>query len=137
MTQPSSPIRQSTELRSILQKKFSRDGRSADNPVLIIVSDGGPHHRITYATVKVAMLVLFRALELDMLVCVRTCPYQSWTNVAERVMSTLNFALMNVSLCRSALPTVYETPMKSKTLTEVRELIVQKPVYKALLRDAM
>ena len=73
-----------------------------------------------------------------MVICVRTCPYQSWTNVAERVMSTLNLALMNVSLCRSALPSEYETLMKSKkTLTEVRELIMRKPEIKPLLLDTM
>ena len=59
VTQPSSPLRHSTELCSIVRKNFSRDGHTADNPVLIIVSDGGPDHRITYLSAKVAMLALF------------------------------------------------------------------------------
>ena len=108
VTQPSSAIRHSAELTSIIQTNFSQDGHSADKSVFIIVSDGGPDHRVTYLSVKVAMISLFRALDLDMLVCVRTCPYQSWQNIAERIMSTLNLALMNVSLCRSELPGEHE-----------------------------
>ena len=33
-----------------------------------------------------------------MLVCIRTCPYQSWQNLTERLMFTLNLALQNFSL---------------------------------------
>ena len=70
VTQPSSAIRHSTELCSIVQSNFSKDGCIADKSVLIIASDGGPDHRITYVSVKVAMIALFQALDLDMLVCV-------------------------------------------------------------------
>ena len=53
-------------------------------------------------------------------------------------MSTLNLALMNVSLSRLALPDGYESLVGSKkTLAEVRELITLKPEIKPLLRDAM
>jgi hypothetical protein len=68
---------------------FSGDGVS-DRPILVLVTDGGPDHRLTYASVKVALLSMFISFDLDMLI---TCPYQSWTNLAERVMSTLNLAL--------------------------------------------
>ena len=77
----------------------------------MIVSDGGPDHRVTFA-VQVSCLTLFRALDLDMLICDRTCPYQSWTNIAERIMSTLNLALENVSLARSSMPSYFEEIVK-------------------------
>ena len=60
--------------------------------------------RVTFVSVQVAAVTLFRALDLDMLVYVRTCPYQSWQNVAERIMSTLNLAFQNVSLARTSMP---------------------------------
>ena len=63
-----------------------------------MVSDGGPDHCLTYLSVKAAMIALFKSLDLDMLIAIRTCPYQSWSNLAERAMSTLNLALQNVSL---------------------------------------
>ena len=90
VSQPSSALRHSSELINILEKEN-------DKPVLITVSDGGPDHRITFPSVKLNLIALFRALDLDMLISVCTCPYQSWTNLAERVMSTLNLALQHVA----------------------------------------
>ena len=91
VTQPSCALRHSAEMSSLIRLNY--DGMVASKPVLVIVSDGGPDHRVTFGSVQVASLSLFCSLDLDMLVCVRTCPYQSWTNVAERIMSTLNLAL--------------------------------------------
>ena len=139
VNQPSFALCHSTELSSFIQANFSTNGKAADKPILVVVSDSGPDHRITFVSVKVAMLVLFQALDLDILVCVRTCPYQSWQNIAERMMSTLNLALMNVSLAR--LPLTDEDIEKlvhsKKTLTELRNLFSQKPEIQTLFCDAM
>ena len=63
------------------------------------------------------------SLDLDMLVVAWTCPYQSWQNIVECVMSTLILALMNVSLARKELPQDQERVIHNKkTLTEVREV---------------
>ena len=103
----------------------------------MIVSDGGHDHRVTFA-VQVSCLTLFCALDLDMLICVRTCPYQSWTNIAERIMSTLNLALENVSLARSSMPSYFEEIVKNKcSLTQLRPLIGQYPDLATALRDSM
>ena len=77
VTQPSSPLKYSTELHvaSPLLKHYSDDGLVPTKPVLVVVSDGGPDHRITYASVQVALLCLFISL---MLVVGHTCPHQSW-----------------------------------------------------------
>lgn len=103
VTQPSSALRHSTELTEIVCTHFSDDGLSSAKPVLVIVSDRGPDHHVTFGSVQVASVALFRAQDLDMLICVQTCPYQSWTNVAERIMSTLNLPLQNVSLAYSSM----------------------------------
>ena len=88
VTQPSTAMRYSAEIAK------APDGRMVEKPVLFMVSDGGPDHQVTFGSVKLALVALFLAL----LVAIRTCPYQSWHNLAERVMSTLNLALQNVSL---------------------------------------
>ena len=139
VNQPSSALRHSTELSSFIQTNFSTNGKAADKPILVVVSDGGPDHRITFVSVKVAMPVLFQALDLDMLVCIRTCPYQSWQNIAERIMSTLNLALMNVSLARSPLADkdIEKFVHSKKTLTELRDLFSQRPEIKSLFCDSM
>ena len=98
VTQASNPFRHSSELASIIRKKMTEDCTVSDKPILVIVSDGGPDHHITYVSVQVALIALMMELDLDMLICARTCPYQSWQNIAERIMSTLNLALMNERL---------------------------------------
>ena len=135
VTQPSFALRHSTELASLVKANYCE---APEKTVMVVVSDGGPDHRITFVSVQVALIILFMSLDLDMLVCARTCPYQSWQNMAERVMSTLNLALMNVSLGRSALSEEYEKLLKSKsTMAEVRELISAKPVIRGQLLDSM
>ena len=138
VTQPSSPLRHSTELASLLLKHYSDDGLVSTKPVLVVVSDGGPDHRITYASVQVALICLFISLNLDMLVVGRTCPYQSWQNIAERIMSTLNLALMNVSLARKELPQALELLIRNKkTMAEVRQMIATHPSMGESLQDPM
>ena len=91
---------------------------------MVILSDGGPDHRLCYGSVKVSMIALFLNLNLDILICMQMCPYQSWTNPAERVMSTLNLALQNVSLMRHKMDDDMERAIKHKNnISAIREAI--------------
>ena len=45
VTPPSSPLRHSTELASLLLRHYSDDGLVPTKPVLVVVSDGRPDHR--------------------------------------------------------------------------------------------
>lgn len=104
----------------------------------VIVSDGGPDQRVTFGSVQVAAVALFCALDLDMVVFVRTCPYQSWQNVAERVMSTLNLALQNVSLACTQILDRFESLVRNKNiLSDIREAIKAVPDLRDSLRDSM
>ena len=111
-------MRHAAELTNLVHTHFSDDSHSSSKPITVVVSDGGPEHRVTFGSVKASALTLFRALDLDMLVCVRTCPYQSWHNIAERIMSTLNLALQNVSLARTKMSHACEQKIKKNTLRE-------------------
>lgn len=66
----------------------------------MIFSDGGPDHRLTYHSVKLALVILFKNLDLDLLIAGRTAPGHSWINPVERIMSTLNLAMQNIALAR-------------------------------------
>ena len=55
VTQPSNALRHATEL---ISTHFSEDGHTSAQSIAIIVSDGGPDHRITFGSVKVSFLVL-------------------------------------------------------------------------------
>ena len=111
-------MRHTAELIDFVRIHFSEDGHFSVQ-LIAVVSNGWPDHRVTFGSVKVACITILRALDLDMLVCVRICPYQSWQNMAERIMSTLNLALPNVSLAHTSMVHQYEEPVKNKnTLTD-------------------
>ena len=137
VTQPSSALCHATELKDIIFTHYSDSGH-ARKPIMVVVSDGGPDHRVTFGSVKVSNVCLFKTLDLYMLVHVRNCPYQSWQNIAERVMSTLNLALQNVSLSRLSMPSEFEALICNKnTLGDVRKEIKKKPELSDALHDAM
>ena len=133
VTQPSNAFRHATEVTSLIKSLHS-----PTQPIVALISDGGPDHHVTFSSIQVAALTVFCALDLGMLVCVRTCPYQLWQNVAERVMSTLNLALQNVSLARNAMPERFEQLVKNKnSQTAVREAIENCLELCSALRDSM
>ena len=66
------------------------------------------------------------------------CPYQSWTNPAERVMSTLNLALQNVSLMRHSMDDSLERAIRHKnSLTAVRATIEEKPELEQAIQSLL
>ena len=130
--QPSSALRHAAEQCKILSS------HSPDSSVLLLVSDGGPDHHLTYYSVQISLLCVLFQLDLDMLVAVRTCPYQSWQNIAERIMSTLNLCLQNVALCRKAMPEEFEKMISNKlTLGDIRKVIARNPALVPELLDSM
>jgi len=73
-----------------------------------------------------------------MLICLRTCPYQSWQNIAEWIMSTLNLALQNMSLARCSMDPEFEKMIHNKnSLSEVREAIEKNSDLGIALKDSM
>ena len=114
--QPSTPFRHGIEIQRILE-----NGDGDVPPVLIIYSDGGPDHRITYHSVKLALIVLFKILDLDLLIVGRTAPGHSWLNPSERIMSVLNLAFQNVALMRDECTVEMEMTLKgANPMAEIR-----------------
>ena len=66
--QPSSPFCHATEIKELLQDHVK--------PALMIYSDGGPDHRLTYHSVQLSLISVFVNLDLDMLIAARTAPGQ-------------------------------------------------------------
>lgn len=132
-TQPSSSLCHCAEISSIIRSHFT-----LSKPVVILTTDGGSDHCLTFVSVQLALIYLFKSLYLDILVAVCTCPYQSWTNLAERVMSTLNLALWNVLLARSEMAPEFEAAVKNKnTLQDIREAIAKTDQLNENLKDSM
>ncbi|PKB93648.1 hypothetical protein RhiirA5_387116, partial [Rhizophagus irregularis] len=90
--------------------------------ILLLYTDGGPDHRCTYGSVQISLIALFLKGNFDFLAAVRTAPYHSWANPAERIMSILNLALQGVALKREDMSGLSEQAFeKLKTLSEIRE----------------
>lgn len=78
--------------------------RGATPTVLVIQTDGGPDHSLKRVAVKLALLALFRKLDIDRLIVLRCAPNGSAANFVERSMSVLNLPLAHVSLKRARMP---------------------------------
>lgn len=59
-------------------------------------------------SVKLSLIALFRWLNLDMLVALRTAPSNSWANPVERIMSIINIGLQGVGLMRRKMSDDFE-----------------------------
>ena len=65
-----------------------------------MMTDGCPEHRVNFESVKIPLIMMFKKLNLDFLVAIRTAPGHSYINIVERIMSILNIGFQNVALER-------------------------------------
>ena len=73
--EPSSPMRHATEFCSILDMQL--DGKK----ILLVYTD----QRVTYVSVKVALISVFLKCNLDFLCAARTALCHSWRNPVEKI----------------------------------------------------
>lgn len=88
---------------------------SEAKPILLLYTDGGPDHRLTYLSVQLSMIALFLQLDLDVLIAGRTAPNHSWANPVERIMSIVNIGLQCVGMMRHQQSEAYETSISMLT----------------------
>ena len=123
--QPSTTLRHSCELKSFLETIDDT------KEILCLYTDGGPDHRTTYYSVKMALICLFLAMDKDMVLAVRTPPYHSWKDPAERIMSILNIALQGIGLVRNEMTEEIENEFRKCSGTkDVRKLTESNEVVK-------
>ncbi|CAC5419773.1 unnamed protein product [Mytilus coruscus] len=131
--QASTPYRHATELTRILRENYSDDDVNLETPILCLMTDGGPDHRATFGTVQLSLIQPFIALDLDMLIALRTAPNHSWMNPAERCMSILNLSLQHCALSRKEMSETFEKAVKHKstlTRTAIRNLAFIKTGFR-------
>ncbi|RGB39303.1 hypothetical protein C1646_754740 [Rhizophagus diaphanus] len=117
--EPSSAIRHSAEFLNALNIQYEHQ---IFPPILCLYTDRGPDYRCTYGSVQIALICLFFRGNFDFLVAVRTAPNHSWTNPAERVMSTLNLGLQGVALKRDQMSSESKTLFDMvNTLDDIRK----------------
>jgi hypothetical protein len=100
----STAIRSATEVLKSLQQERSDEDDESTPPsyqpfsILNIVSDGGPEKNFSHFAVQVCYALVFLTLNIPLLVCVKSCPQNSWVNSVERVMSLFNLGLYGLVL---------------------------------------
>lgn len=107
------PFCHATELANIFCANYSTNGISPVKQILLMYSDGGGHHNVTYNFTKISWISQFLQLDLDMLVELRCFLTQSWVKPSEGVMSLLNVALQNFALERTKMTDKFEVKMKN------------------------
>lgn len=98
---------------------------------MILYSDGGPDNRLTYHSVKLSLIVLFKRLGIDTLITMRTAPGHSRLNSTGRIMSILNIALQKCALTREECTSEMEHILKSaSSMSEIRAKANENPALK-------
>lgn len=97
--EPSTALRHAAELAN----KIDRKGSDSHKDHMILISDGGGDHNVAHGSVQLALIALFLLLDLDSILAVRTPPYLSVLNPAERFMGVANFGLYGVALSEDEL----------------------------------
>ena len=117
-----SPLRHNTELSTVLKGTDDRE-------ILCLYTDGGPDHRVTYISVQLSLICLFLRHNYDMVLAVRTPPYGSWKDPAERIMSILNIGLQSVGLMRDESPhrDIEAGLKKCNSMKEIRSFAEKEP----------
>ena len=127
-------MRHMAELHSIL------DSQHSDEKALLVYTDGGPDHRVTYLSVQVSLIVLLLKLDLDFLCAARTAPCHSWRNPVERIeiMSTLNLGLQCIGLMREKMDDDFETEAKKcNNLKALRAVASRTPDFSSTVQDSV
>ena len=128
----SSPIRHMTELSSILSSL------QQERKIVLLYTDGGPDHRVTFLSVQLALIALFLKHDLDFLCAARTAPCHSWSNPVERIMSTLNLGLQCVGLMREKMDDEFEkTAQRCKSLKDLRKKATESADFKSMAIDSV
>ena len=106
--------------------------------MLFLYSDGGPDHRLTYLSVKLALICVFVKLDLDYLCAARTAPYHSFRNPAERIMSILNLGLQSVGLAHRQMEEEKESAILNySSISEIRRGAKEDSSLKDALLDSV
>ena len=138
MRSPKKSVGHGTPLRHISELATILENMAPDKPVLFLYSDGGPDHRVTYLSVKLALIALFKKLNLDYLCATRTAPYHSYRNPVERIMSILNLGLQAVALAREKMPEEFEAESaKCNSLKALRAIAERNPDFHGAAIDTM
>ena len=113
--EPSSPVGHVSELAKLLECQ------EKNKEILCLYTDGG------------------LKLNKDMVVAVRTPPYSSWKDPAERLMSILNIGLQSIGLARRELQDkdLEQKLRRCNNMKQIRELAIREDNLKEEMKQSI
>ncbi len=121
----SDPLRHMVELLTVLRQELEELP-----PYLVLFSDGGADHNITFLFVQYVLLALFKIGDFDILNVGRCAPHQSYINPAERCMSLLNIGLQRLALQRDKAAAYKATIKSCGSMKSLREKATKHQGFK-------
>ena len=120
--QTSSPFRHAAILKKVTESLEKQPS------IILKYTDGGTDQRNTLESVKCASICLFKEFNLDMLDSVRCAPGQSYINLAEHIMSILNYDLQNCATERAKIDEESEKLVKrANSMAQLRIAALKQP----------
>ena len=110
---PEDDVADKSGLTSVERADRSLESITDEVYALLVQTDGGPDHNLTFFRSKLAHVALFLILDLDHLCAIRGAPHGSYLNTVERAMSLLNLGLQNLALIRKPMPEWAESAVTS------------------------
>ena len=124
--------------RHTVENAKARERFGPVTPIIVHVHDGASDYNMTLGGALLAHLAEYVLTGADMVLSMRFCPYQSYNDPAERVMSLLNMGLQALALARSEMPAEMEDFMKTcSSMADVRKLAAEHPQVKSAVTKAM
>ena len=110
------------DLRTRPAEPGSEKSAADELMVLLLQTDGGPDHNLTFLRSRLALVGLFLLLDVDAMKILRGAPQGSSLNTVERCMAILNIALCDLALLRAIMAEWAETLVANlNSMKEVRD----------------
>lgn len=93
---------------------------------------------MTYTSVKLSLIALFKKMDLDSLCAMRTAPYQSYRNPVERKMAIVNIGLQAIAIARAEMPKeMEEDAARCNSLKALRAVASRNSEFQGACLDAI
>ena len=132
----------STAMGAMVELLINYVAELKEKPIFMLHTDGGGEHNLPFPSVQAAIAAFVLTAFPDRAIFTNSCPYQSYTNEPERIMSVLNLALYGVAVERPPIdeekfPGEESRFKRTKTIAALRSEATAFPALSAGVSGAL
>ena len=132
----------STAMGAMVELLINYVAELKEKPIFMLHTDGGGEHNLSFPSVQAAIAAFVLTAFPDRAIFTNSCPYQSYTNEPERIMSVLNLALYGVAVERPPIdeekfPGEESRFKRTKTIAALRSEATAFPALSAGVSGAL